>query len=533
MNKHRILDMIYKKMKNIGILLVILSCGVSSYSQYDNIYWDNEGVLDDGLLEVSPDCINIGFESTDFSAWYTYWGGSISGISGLNDGILNHAKLPILPSATSAWPEYGILNNKLFEHIDDSYSDPFFPGMDMTPSGTKSLRIGAPDNSNRKAGIKQRIVVDKNNAIFEFNYAVVLEYPLDHSYNEQPFFRFYLEDANFNFIDCSDLITWGGNMSDYASIAGNTVSGNTSHNESDVYSSEWSTHYVNLLDYVDLHDEVTIVFEVASCISGHFAYAYLDGKCLSGAVNTASFINCSENSTTFSHPMTAYAGPGNFLWNFYDNAAGDVLVESRTDESPSYTFPGPGEYLVELEVTADETCFSTIYDQIIRVVECCDTCSSFQPEGGKKYWLSAWVKEEHLEQVKSYEMANISLRIFGTSFGTSIPFFPTGDIIDGWQRIVGEFDMPLDANQFTVQLNSHPWVDTYFDDIRIHPYNGSMKSYVYDGETFWLTSELDDNNYATFYEYDEEGGLVRIKKETARGIVTIQETRSNTIKKDD
>ena len=81
-----------------------------------------------------------------------------------------------------------------------------------------------------------------------------------------------------------------------------------------------------------------------------------------------------------------------------------------------------------------------------------------------------------------------------------------------------------------VKLVAHSDVDTYFDDIRIHPFNGSMKSYVYDGETFWLTSELDDNNYATFYEYDEEGGLIRIKKETARGIVTIQETRSNTIK---
>jgi hypothetical protein len=59
-----------------------------------------------------------------------------------------------------------------------------------------------------------------------------------------------------------------------------------------------------------------------------------------------------------------------------------------------------------------------------------------------------------------------------------------------------------------------------------------MKSYVYDGETFWLTSELDDNNYATFYEYDQEGGLIRIKKETARGIVTIQDTRSGTIIKE-
>jgi len=39
-------------------------------------------------------------------------------------------------------------------------------------------------------------------------------------------------------------------------------------------------------------------------------------------------------------------------------------------------------------------------------------------------------------------------------------------------------------------------------------------------------AELDENNFATFYEYDDEGGLVRMKKETERGIMTIKENRS-------
>ena len=37
---------------------------------------------------------------------------------------------------------------------------------------------------------------------------------------------------------------------------------------------------------------------------------------------------------------------------------------------------------------------------------------------------------------------------------------------------------------------------------------------------------LDENNYATFFEYDDEGQLVRNKKETEKGIVTLKETRS-------
>ena len=57
-----------------------------------------------------------------------------------------------------------------------------------------------------------------------------------------------------------------------------------------------------------------------------------------------------------------------------------------------------------------------------------------------------------------------------------------------------------------------------------------MKSFVYDPINMRLVAELDERHYATFYEYDEEGQLIRVKKETERGIMTIQETKSNTSK---
>jgi hypothetical protein len=58
-----------------------------------------------------------------------------------------------------------------------------------------------------------------------------------------------------------------------------------------------------------------------------------------------------------------------------------------------------------------------------------------------------------------------------------------------------------------------------------------MKSYVYDPKTLRLVAELDDENYATFYEYDEEGVLVRVKRETERGIMTLREARQSNPKK--
>ncbi|WP_431212110.1 hypothetical protein ACQ86N_41190 [Puia sp. P3] len=71
---------------------------------------------------------------------------------------------------------------------------------------------------------------------------------------------------------------------------------------------------------------------------------------------------------------------------------------------------------------------------------------------------------------------------------------------------------------------------TYFDDIRLHPFNAEMKSYVYNPVNLRLMAELDENNYATYYEYDDDGTLIRVKKETERGIMTIKETRSALLK---
>jgi hypothetical protein len=57
-----------------------------------------------------------------------------------------------------------------------------------------------------------------------------------------------------------------------------------------------------------------------------------------------------------------------------------------------------------------------------------------------------------------------------------------------------------------------------------------MKSYVYNSIDLRYMAELDENNYATFYEYDEDGALIRVKKETERGIMTIQENRYGNFK---
>ncbi|WP_299883445.1 hypothetical protein [uncultured Lacinutrix sp.] len=157
--------------------------------------------------------------------------------------------------------------------------------------------------------------------------------------------------------------------------------------------------------------------------------------------------------------------------------------------------------------------------------------TSFSPEFGEKYFFSAWVKVNDTQnsQPLTYEDVYAKVQLVNSSGVVIISssFLPKGDIIGGWQRITGVIDIPNNSSTISIGLiNDNIDKTAYVDDVRMHPYNSSMKSFVYDQENYRLMAELDDNNYATFYEYDNEGGLVRVKKETEKGIMTIQETRS-------
>ena len=152
---------------------------------------------------------------------------------------------------------------------------------------------------------------------------------------------------------------------------------------------------------------------------------------------------------------------------------------------------------------------------------------SFTLVPGKKMQLSAWVKEASDSLVNyrpSFIKNHIELQFPGSS---TLKIYPSGSIIEGWQKIEGEFIVPLNATSANLVLSNDSTQNVYYDDIRIHPFNANMKSYVYDPRTLKLSAELDENNYASLYEYDEEGQLVRVKKETIQGIKTIKETRSS------
>jgi YD repeat-containing protein len=159
--------------------------------------------------------------------------------------------------------------------------------------------------------------------------------------------------------------------------------------------------------------------------------------------------------------------------------------------------------------------------------------SVFTIPANKKMLLSAWVKEDCGNSATGVPCTattytNNQILVQFSDGSPSVTLKPSGSIIDGWQRYEGDFTASANATSINLILqNTSSTSSIYFDDIRIHPYNANMKSYVYDPVNLRLTAELDANNYATFYEYDAEGTLVRTKVETKEGIKTIKETRSS------
>ena len=140
-----------------------------------------------------------------------------------------------------------------------------------------------------------------------------------------------------------------------------------------------------------------------------------------------------------------------------------------------------------------------------------------------KYILSYWVSASSIHSIPSNL---IDIKINGS---TTLTLTNTGNdqVVENWKRIERSFTIPANTISIEVKLNNTHSGYIYYDDIRIQPLKSSMVTYVYDVITQRLSAQLDDNNYATFYEYDEQGNLVRVKKETERGIMTIQESRQN------
>lgn len=152
-------------------------------------------------------------------------------------------------------------------------------------------------------------------------------------------------------------------------------------------------------------------------------------------------------------------------------------------------------------------------------------------EPKKTYHISAWI---HTANMNLQSPENLAYSNVTDSIGINIILpnnervfiIPNGEVIEGWQKVSGTFTMPS-GMRTQIQIGFTAQKTFNIDDIRIYPQNSAIQTYVYDPFNYKVKAVLDQNNYATIYNYDDEGNLFALKKETVKGIKTIQVSSSN------
>jgi len=152
-------------------------------------------------------------------------------------------------------------------------------------------------------------------------------------------------------------------------------------------------------------------------------------------------------------------------------------------------------------------------------------------EPDKEYVLSMWVHTEDNHELTPKELdienkvnkVEVRLQV-GNKNMRGVSHRPSGPVINGWQKL--EVTFKTDYKGGTLYTEFDPQVDMYIDDIRVSPLNSGMQTYVYHTGNYRLLASLDQNNYAVYYKYDDEGNLFSVSKETVEGIKTIQVNQS-------
>lgn len=184
--------------------------------------------------------------------------------------------------------------------------------------------------------------------------------------------------------------------------------------------------------------------------------------------------------------------------------------------------PNTPEYLQSAESFEENKLFQDAYE-----IEPCDCVEDFNPTPGK-YVISAWVRVPEQDEELTFTSGEVNVTLTGGTT-SSVTFFPDGPIIDGWQRVEGVFEISETNTGIDVSLIASA-NNAYFDDLRIHPFHASMVTMVYDPTTLLPTARHDAYNFSTFYNYDENLSLTRIRVETIEGIKTISEQESGGVK---
>lgn len=135
-------------------------------------------------------------------------------------------------------------------------------------------------------------------------------------------------------------------------------------------------------------------------------------------------------------------------------------------------------------------------------------------------WVNFWVKSPNSA------LTNPSIKVHGKSYSVD-KVARTGEWTLYRSFIKGESFVKNEAADVFLNFDDD---SVYIDDVKFSPKESKSTCFVYDKKSLRLITTFDDQHFGIYYQYNDEGKLVRKLIETERGLKVVTETQYNSPK---
>lgn len=202
----------------------------------------------------------------------------------------------------------------------------------IAPGGNgSSVRLGNAASGYQRERLTYVINVTPTNKSFYYQFAVVLQNPATHAFNEQPYFK-------IQFLDSTGALV-GGSCGEFNVVSSQAVT-DTSFKQaqggsSAIYYRPWDRVDVDLTQYVG--QQITVQFETADCgQGGHYGYAYVDAGCQESIDLQANYCD--------SDPYAILVAPPGFpSYQWYGPNSPTLEIVGATNDSLTVMAPQVGD----------------------------------------------------------------------------------------------------------------------------------------------------------------------------------------------
>lgn len=296
----------YLNVYDLSVTLKIVENGKPSDGPADCINCDDR---------ICVDCLNSGVEDGTFNKWTGYTGKYIWGTN--------------MGNTSSTEIDSRSINDPLTKHTimsAGSHDLVVGPALQLKSpfEGQYAMRIGIRRPYSEIDGLRYTFTVTEESPVFYYAFAVVLE---DGGHGaSNPGLHIKLKNALGLEIPCATYnVIAGRNIPGYTSVPYfKEYHPNLGYYQQPVFPKHWKNWTivaVPLKDYIGL--PVTAEFEVNDCLAGgHYAYAYIDGKCGPEQIIKSTKFLCKGQSTT----ITAPPGFKDYEWNTGETTAAITIT---------------------------------------------------------------------------------------------------------------------------------------------------------------------------------------------------------------